>query len=101
MCYKQRKINFYTATQLVVSEDIWQPTIVDLLPGWKFVRHPDRPILTIPSGIRDIPDTRWYRGYITNGVVKIPAFEKVFWHGGPNSGSWFYHYSPKRPKSTW
>ena len=93
------RISFDDITVFVISNDVWEPSRTEPIPGWEFIRDPAEPIAVIPSGVRDIPDTRYYKGYFTDGHRKLTAYQKIFWHGGPNSGDYFVSYQSDLPKN--
>jgi hypothetical protein len=79
------------------SSDVWIPSGYDLAHGWEWVADSDTPIRWDDSGQNDIPDTRWFSGVVTNGREKIRCVKKVYWHGGPNSGYWFWSFYEALP----
>ena len=83
--------------EYVVSNDVWIPSGDELIEGWNWVAESETPFHYEDSGLNDIPDTRYYRGKVTNGIEEIPCIKKVYWHGGPNSGDWFCDFIETMP----
>ncbi len=82
---------FGMLTQEMREQDAWRPGRTEVRPGVKVEPLTDWVVVTVFAD--DYPPDKRRIVLLSDGSVECCAYERAFYVGGPNSGSWLYDYT--------